>query len=87
MDFELIKVRIISIGYKLLAGVVAVVLAGVISFLSEDAKEIITSELGTGVISMLVLAILDEVTKHLRNVRIVKEWKLGGNNEQRPILL
>lgn len=65
-DWELIKTRALSFMWSLLS------LAGTAltaMLLSPDFANIVTNNFGTGATGMLILMVVTELVKHLRNMR------------------
>ena len=85
MDYiELIKIRVISFAYQLATAIAALVAA---YLLSSDFAALVQEHFGT-VAASLVSLVIPEIVKHLRNVRVVKGWRLGGGNQfRKPTLI
>lgn len=68
MDYQLIKARLISFGWSLLSLVITTV-AGML--LSSDFAHIVQANFGDGATGALVLLVVTEVAKHLRNLHVI----------------
>lgn len=72
LSLDLIKARILSFIWS----VFAFLLTGVAGLLlSADFQAIVAKHWGTGVSGMLVLMLVTEVAKHLRNLRVVGKMR------------
>lgn len=77
---DLITVRLKSFGYSLLAFAVT----GVLGFLvSPEFSALVTENFGDSVATTLVLLIVPEVVKHLRNLSVVSKF---GSTRDVPLI-
>ena len=68
---ELITIRLKSFGFSLLG----VAITGVLGFLSSaDFATLVSTNFGEGAATTLVLLVVTEVVKHLRNLSVLKKF-------------
>lgn len=82
---DLIKIRLISFGYQVLALVIATLL-GVL--FSDDFRNIVVQNAGDGVVGTMIVLVFDALIKHIRNVQVIGKWaQLGSREYSRPTLI
>lgn len=76
METNLIKTRLISFGYSLLS-LILTAFVGVLA--SPDFATLVQTNFGGGITATLILLVVTELVKHLRNVKVInKLGKVGG---------
>jgi len=78
MDKVLIKTRIISFAYGF-ATLLVLALANVLS--SGAFQELVGSTVGTGFFGTFAFLLTTEIVKHLRNLKLQHDAKLGAKEE------
>ena len=78
MDTNLLKMRVISFAYgagTLMALAVVAVLA------SDQMQSLISEHFGTGFFGTVISLLVIELVKHIRNLKVLKDAKLGGEGK------
>lgn len=84
MEYELIKIRVLSFAYQF-GTTVALLVVGYVS--SPDFAALVQEHFGT-IAASLVSLLIPELVKHLRNVRVLGEWRLGASDPSKaPTLI
>lgn len=85
MDYiELVKIRVLSFLYNLCTAIIGVLL---VYLMSPEFSALVHEHFGA-VIGSIVMLVIPEVVKHIRNVRVVSSWqRVGGNEFRRPTLI
>lgn len=86
MDYEIIKVRVISFAYSALAFFISIFAS---ALASDDFRALVTAHLGTSIGGVVGLLLLDAVIKHLRNLKVLSdaEKEVGAGGPHTPFFL
>lgn len=86
MNFELVKVRIISFLYQA-GGLVLIAALG--SLISPEFRDVISSHLGSGTLGTFGLLAFDAIVKQLRNMYVLNKTPgdLGAIGSTRQVTL
>lgn len=84
MDFDLIKVRVISF----LFGLVTLVVGGIITalltlFTGPEFQTLVTAHFGEGAVASLIFLFVQQLVAHIRNIAVLKKYteQLGSPDE------
>lgn len=83
---QLIKARVLSFSYSL-ATLVGLSIIGVLT--SPDFSALVQQHFGDGASSMLILLVVSEGVKHVRNLKVLKdaERSVGGEGGKPVVLI
>ncbi len=79
MNYELIKIRVLSFVYQVGTSI-GVLLAGY--FLSDAFAQAVTEHFGV-VVGGLVSLVIPELVKHIRNLKVLEAWQAVGSDQRR----
>lgn len=81
---ELWKVRLVSFGWSCLSFFAT----GLVTMLaSDDFRALIENNFGGSVFGTLLVLLVTELVKHLRNTQLLKSYQVGGRYDEKPVII